>query len=143
MNDGRQKSSPPCIINEGTVFRKKDMLRALETLETVRFEQVVDGRMISAGQAIIAAVFASRGSATLLVNGYLYININSFDYVRFYINRTGQTVVELPSESMTLKLTAIEGEQSAPCRYERRAYGDDRYDEETFVLLDEESEEED
>ncbi len=143
MNDGRHKTPPPCIVNEGTVFRKKDMLRALETLETVRFEQIVDGRMISAGQAVIAGVFASRAAATLLVNGYLYLNINSFDYLRFFINMTGQTVVELPSETMTLKLTAIEGEQSAPCRYERRMYGDDRYDEETFVLLDEESEEED
>lgn len=143
MNDRRPKSPPPCIINEGTVFRKKDMLRTLETLETVRFEQVVDGQVISTGQAVIAGIFASRSSATLLVNAYLYVNINSFDYLRFYINREGQTVVELNGDATVLKLTAIEAETAPPCRLERRMYGDERYDEETFVLLEEESEEED
>lgn len=143
MSDRRPQSTPPCIINEGTVFRKKDMLRALETLDTVRFEQVVDGHMISCGQAVIAGIFASRASATLLVNAYLYLNINSFDYLRFYINPAGETMVELTSDAMMLRLTAVESEATPPCKLERRMYGEERYDEETYVLLDEESEEED
>lgn len=143
MSDDMPKSPPPCIINEGTVFRKKDMLRALETLDTIRYEQIVDSQTMSSGEATIAGIFASRHAATLLVNAFLYININSFDYLRFYLNGEGRTVVELAGDSMTLKLTAIEGEATPPCKLERRMYGDERYDEETFVLLDEESEEED
>lgn len=143
MSEGKPQSTPPCIINEGTVFRKKDMLRALETLDTIRFEQVVDGQMISCGRAVIAGIFASRSSATLLVNSYIYLNINSFDYLRFFIGRQGETVVELTSDSMMLRLTAVESEGTPPCKLERRMYGEERYDEETYVLLDEESEEED
>lgn len=139
MSEDTPKSVPPVIINEGTIFRKKDMLRTLETLDTIRYEQVVDGQMIACGQAVIAGIFASRNSATLLVNAYLYLNINSFDYLRFFINRSGETVVELSGESMMLRLTAVESEATPPCKLERRMYGEERYDEETYVLLEEES----
>jgi hypothetical protein len=133
----------PCIINEGTVLNKRDMLRALETLDCVAYTHIVEDQRISSGRAVVAQVFLSRDSATLLVNNCLFINVASFDYLRFSQDG-GRTVLSLVEGTSVLELIPNEdGEPKPPSRFARQMFPEDVFDEDTFVLMEEDSAPED
>jgi hypothetical protein len=132
----------PCFINEGTIYQKKDMLRALETLENVGYEYIVEGHVVRTGKGAICKVFASRNSATLIINNCVFINVLSFDYLNFRSEPTS-TEIELIEDDRTLRLVTIDEEVKAPeTNREMLASVDQFDDEETFALL-EDSEAED
>jgi len=141
LNDQPRNIPAPCIINEGTLVNKRDMLRVLETLDGVDYVHSVEGEIISAGQALVSQVFAGRTTATLLANNCLFINVNSFDYLRFW-QEDGRTLLELHQGTSVLRLTPLpeeESESSAPLN--RQIYAEPQFDEETFALLEEDDEE--
>lgn len=141
----KNKNWAPCFIKEGTIYHKKDMLRALETLENVEYKYIVDKQVVQEGQGAILKVFASRHSATLIINNCVFINVLSFDFLDFYSAANGSAVVELKSDASTLLLNAIDEEIKVP-RSDREilASVDQFDDEETFALLEEgEGDEED
>ena len=140
----KRKDSAPCFINEGTIYHKKDMLRALETLENLKYEYIVDGKTVRNGQGALLKVFASRHSATLVINNCIFVNVLSFDYLDFKSQADGKTVVELVDDGRTLRLETIEDEIKVPrSNREILASVDQFDDEETFALLEEGDEEED
>lgn len=140
----KRKDSAPCFINEGTIYHKKDMLRALETLENLKYEYVVDGKTVRNGQGALLKVFASRHSATLVINNCIFVNVLSFDYLNFKSQPGGGTVVDLVDDGRTLRLETIEEEIKVPrSNREILASVDQFDDEETFALLEEGDEEED
>ncbi len=140
----KRKDSAPCFINEGTIYHKKDMLRALETLENLKYEYVVDGKVVRRGQGALLKVFASRHSATLVINNCIFVNVLSFDYLNFKSRPGGRTVVELVDAGRTLRLETIDEEIKVPrANREILASVDQFDDEETFALLEEGDEEED
>jgi hypothetical protein len=99
-----KKATAPCIIGEGTLFNKRDMIRALETLENVKYSDLVDNKVVSKGEGIVIKVFASKENATLVVNEALFINVLSFKYLHFSSTRRGETVLELINDSRVLQL---------------------------------------
>lgn len=130
----------PCIINEGTIVNKRDILRVLETLDGVEYVYTVEGEPIAAGSALVTQVFASRTSATLLVNNCLFLNVNSFEYVRFWQEDT-TTKLELRLGTSVLTLTPIaEEEPDTPAPLQRQMFPEPTFDEETLVLLEEDTE---
>lgn len=140
----KRKDAAPCFINEGTIYQKKDMLRALETLENLKYEFIIDGKVVREGQGALLKVFASRHSATLIINNCIFINVLSFDYMNFKSEASGPTVVELVEESRVLKLESIDEEIKVPRPNREILASVDQFDdEETFALLEEGEGEED
>lgn len=140
----KRRDHAPCFINDGTIYQKKDMLRALETLENLRFQYIVDGEAIKEGQGSLLKVFASRHSATLIINSCVFINVLSFDYLDFKCQPDGHTVIELVEEGRILRLEGIDEDIKVPrANREILASVDQFDDEETFALLEEVDEDED
>jgi hypothetical protein len=77
------QSLAPCLISKGTVSHPRDMLRALETLENLDYRYVVTGELIEEGRAALVKLMADPDSATLIVNGCLFLNVSSFRYLDF------------------------------------------------------------
>lgn len=78
-----RQSLAPCLISKGTVSHPRDMLRALETLENLDYRYVVAGELIEEGNAALVKLMADPDSATLIVNGCLFLNVSSFRYLDF------------------------------------------------------------
>ncbi len=102
------KKQAPIIINEGTLVNKKDMIRALETLENVSYQYEVDEKIVSQGEGWIVKIFANKENATLIVNECIFINVFSFDYLKFFTNEKGLTTFALVGNGQTLKLISLE-----------------------------------
>lgn len=128
----------PCFVNEGTIFHKKDMLRALETFENLKYEYIVDGQVVQKGEGVLLKVFASRNSATLIINNCIFVNVLSFNYLNFKQLPNGQTAVELIEDSKALRIESTD-EEVRPARVNKEilASVDQFDDEETFALLEE------
>ena len=145
MNVSKNPNLAPCIINEGTIYHKKDMLRALETFEGLDYHYIVDGKTVASGSGDLIKVFASKNSATMIVNDSVFINVLSFSYLNFKRLDDSMTEVELIAESRSLKLISIDKESSSDrITKEIQPTIGQFADEETFALLEEnEAEDED
>lgn len=73
----------PCLIGRGTLSNFRDMLRALETLETLEYRFFVHGDLIDEGEAALVKLMVDSESATIVVNGCLFLNVASFRYLDF------------------------------------------------------------
>lgn len=133
---------PPCFVGEGTLVSKKDMMRALETLETVLYRYNVDDQAMSEGEGIVVRVFSSGESSTLILNGCIFINVLSFDYLNFYSNKIGSSTLELVARDRSLKLTPLdENNQTQPRN--TKTFLSSNFDDESYApLLEDFSEEE-
>ncbi|MCL4498629.1 MAG: hypothetical protein M1548_02700 [Actinobacteria bacterium] len=137
MSDSRISTPAPCIISEGTLINKKDMTRALETFENVKYVYSVDGGIISQGEGVIVKVFSSRETSTLIVNGCIFLNVLSFDYLRFSPHKKGLTKIELIEDTKTLKLVPLEEDSKKLIRSNRELLASSQlsFDEESPAQL--------
>jgi hypothetical protein len=99
----RQEPLAPCFIERGTLSEHIDMMRALDTVEALRFAQVVDGEPIAEGDATLVKLSADD-TATMLVNGCMFLNVASFRYLTFAATPDGGCRFELHREGMTLTI---------------------------------------
>ncbi len=137
MNAPRRHPTAPCIVNEGTLINKKDMMRALETLENVKYVYAIDGKIVSQGEGAVVKIFSSRETSTLIVNGCIFINVLSFDYLRFSPHKKGLTKIELVGDAQVLKLIPLEEDVKKLMRSNRDllASGQLGFDEESHAQL--------
>jgi len=104
--DHRQ-SLAPCLISKGTVSHPRDMLRALETLENLDYRYIVVGDVIEEGSASLVKLMADPESATLIVNGCLFLNVSSFRYVDFEQATEDRWRFVLHGDGSVLELTSV------------------------------------
>ena len=71
----------PCLIDQGLVVSKTDMLRLLNDLNRVRYIHSEEGQIVQQGEGIVVEAFAASQEATLVANQSLYLNVQSFDYL--------------------------------------------------------------
>lgn len=109
------KKKAPLIVKEGTVYRTLDIVRSLLTLDAVQYKYVVEGLVVSEGKGWIVRVFYSHDSASLVVNNCLFINVRSFDYLKFSHLDDNTVEMILISENSELKLQSL-GESIKPPR---------------------------
>lgn len=135
----------PCLIGEGTITEPRDMIRALETLEGLRYTYTVDGVVMAEGTAALVKLMADDESATLLVNGCLFLNTESFRYLTFSRpeEEGGEWVFELHGDGSLLRLVP---EDSVEPRTEERAAAarmmeNGGFDPASFARLDDEDDE--
>ena len=79
----RDHNLAPLLIGRGTLANPRDMLRALETLENLEYRFLAHGDVIEEGRAALVKLMADPESATLIVNGCLFLNVMSFRYLDF------------------------------------------------------------
>jgi hypothetical protein len=84
----RSEALAPCFIHSGTVSSHIDVMRALDTVEGFRFRQLVDGEVVAEGSATLVKLSADD-TATMLVNGCLFLNVASFRYLTFETTAEG------------------------------------------------------
>lgn len=143
MQNFQHGALAPCIVDDGILINKKDMRRALETLEAVKYSYIVDGKVISKGEGVVVKVFSSPDTSTLVVNGCLFLNTLSFNYVHFYSRENGPTTLELVEDSRVLQLIPTEEDNRKINRFNREIFATDRYDEETPAELFDEIDDDD
>lgn len=109
----------PCLIGRGTLANYRDMLRALETLESVKYRFSVHNDLMHEGEAQLVKLMADGESSTLIVNGCLFLNVASFRFLDFEQNEEAAWVFTMHGDGSTLELTALpetEDDESAATR---------------------------
>lgn len=133
----------PCLVGCGSLAGPRDMLRALETIDTVQYRYVVNGMPMHEGEAALVKLMADQESSTLIVNGCLFLNVASFRYLDFEQNAEGMWRFILHGDGSELELTALpetdeERERNRPhLLSEESAIGFD-----VLLAIDDEDEEE-
>ncbi len=131
----------PCFIGSGTLTNPRDMIRALETLEAVEYRYELDGDTISEGSATLVKLMYDTDSATLVLNGCLFLNAASFTYLDFATTEANRCVVTLHGDGTLLTLTAdAERDVVEVPRGQLRLLEDAAFDA-SFVLGDDEDDE--
>ncbi len=97
----------PCIIDTGIVVNKRDMLRILEDLGRVSYEEVVQGQIQRRGEGYVMEVYCDPVCATVVVNHTLYLNVNSFDYLELEAPEQGRPRLNLMLDGRVLCLTPL------------------------------------
>lgn len=96
----------PCLIGRGTTGNPRDMLRALETLENVEYRFSTHGELADEGSATLVKLMADHESATMVVNGCLFLNVLSFRYLDFEPAEEGRWRFVLHGDSLGLELVS-------------------------------------
>lgn len=143
MDTGRPLA--PCFVGTGTLSNFRDMLRALETLETVEYRFLAHGEVIDEGKAALVKLMADQESATMVVNGCLFLNVASFRYLDFSPTGEDQWGFVMHGDDTVLELVALpeeEGDDSEEPRRPRLLSQEEAPDFESLILLDEDDDEE-
>lgn len=132
----------PCFIGSGTISHPRDMIRALETLESLEFTYEVDGTVVSSGEATLVKLMADLESATMAVNGCLFLNVASFRYLDFETSESGRCVVRLFGDGTALVLTAIPDADTGVTTGQMRLIEDAEFGLSELVLAEDDEDEE-
>ena len=125
MTRNPHRGTAPLIVGEGTLVSKRDMIRALETLECVNFFDIVDKKVLSEGTGVVVKVFASKDSSTLIINGSIHVNVLTFDHLFFYPGEAGTSIVDLVQGTRTLRLIPREESSKLISRITEESYSYD------------------
>ncbi len=100
------RSLAPVFVGSGTLTNPRDMVRALETLESVDFKWEIDGEVLTEGEATLVKLMADSSSATIAVNGCVFLNVASFRFLDFETDEQGRATVCLHGDGTRLTLVA-------------------------------------
>jgi hypothetical protein len=100
----RPKREIQFIVNDGIVYSKKDIIRLLLDLGYVTYYEVKSDKVTNKGQGFIMRVCATSDDPTLFLNGKIYINVNSFDYLRVKNVKKFLSLYELHSQDRIMKI---------------------------------------
>jgi hypothetical protein len=104
----RQQSIPaPCIIDTGTIVNKDDIKRLLNDLSHVRYLHTIDNKIQSDGKGWVLEVFSDPYQSTLIANGNLYLNIQSFDCLQLSKSLEQDTCFDLIQDNRCLRLIPL------------------------------------
>jgi len=132
----------PCLIGTGTLTNPRDMIRALETLESLQYTYEIDGEPVSLGDATLVKLMADGESATIAVNGCLFLNVASFRYLDFEVDEDGFAVMRLYGDGTVLTLRADSDSASRVHRGQLRLMEEAALDLGTFVVTDDDEDDE-
>lgn len=132
---------PPLLVGDGTLTNPRDMVRALETIETFSYRYVVDGEELASGRATLVRIMLDDSSASTLVNGCCFLNVTSFVYLNFRTDAEGQAHFELFADGAVFEMTPLdEPELRSGQRQVIRLMDESVFEGSSFVSLDDEDE---
>ncbi|MBW6468386.1 MAG: hypothetical protein ACNA76_05035 [Anaerosomatales bacterium] len=132
----------PCFIGSGTISHPRDMIRALETLESLEFVYELDGVVISSGDATLVKLMADPDSATMAVNGCLFLNVASFRYLDFETDEEGRCTVRLYGDGSLLALRTAPDAEGGVTTGQMRLIEEAEFSLSELVLAEDEDEDE-
>lgn len=130
----------PCFIASGTIAHPRDMIRAVESLEHLEFVYRVDGSVISSGNVTLVRLMADPESATMAVNGCLFLNVASFRYLDFQTTEDGRCQIELHGDGTVLTLVTRSDSEAGGAPRQLRLLEDREFALSELVLADDEDE---
>jgi hypothetical protein len=101
------KLPAPCIVDRGTIVNKDDMKRLLKDLCHVRYIHIIDNHWQNEGKGWVLEVFDDPHQSTLIANGNLYINLQSFDCVQLHQSPTQEAYFDLLQDNRLLRLIPL------------------------------------
>lgn len=72
----------PCILDNGVVFHKRDIIRVLQSLDQVEYTEEIDGKEMLRRIGFIVEIFEDEQQATIFFNRRIHINVSSFEYLK-------------------------------------------------------------
>ncbi len=139
------RSLAPCLVGRGTVTGVRDMLRALETLENLEYRYLAHGEVIDEGRAALVKLMADPESATLIVNGCLFLNVMSFRYLDFEPSTAESWRFVLHGDASTLELVSLPETEESESENSKRPHllsEETLPDFESLILLDDDEDDE-
>ena len=120
------------------------MLRTLETLENLDYRYVVMGEEVDSGRAALVKLMADPDSATLVVNGCLFLNVASFRYLDFERGPLDNWAFSLHGDDSVLELVSVPETEDDPTLSKRPHLLSEEIvpDFESLLALDEDDEDE-
>jgi 7-keto-8-aminopelargonate synthetase-like enzyme len=104
----RPNSVPaPCIVETGIIVNQDDISRLLNDLSQVRYIHTIDFEVQNEGRGWLQEIFSDPYQSTLIANGNLYINLQSFDYLQLSQSSNLETYFDLIQENRQLRLIPI------------------------------------
>lgn len=97
----------PCIIDQGIVVNKDDMVRLLNTLSRVNYVHSLDHQVQSEGDGYVLEVFADPNQSTLVANHGLCLNVLSFDYLELKQSPNSESYFDLVQDNRVLRLIPL------------------------------------
>ena len=97
----------PCIVDEGIIANRKDMVKILRDLGHVRYAELRGEEVRATGEGIITNVCAHESAATVVANKRIYVNVNGFDFLRLTRVAGDLTAFDLVCEERTLRLEPL------------------------------------
>jgi hypothetical protein len=97
----------PCTIDSGIVVARDDIKRLLNDLGSVRYIHTLDGAIQSEGEGWLVEVFSHPTQATLVANGNIYLNLQSFDYLQLGRSETKEAYFDLIQDNRQLRLIPL------------------------------------
>ncbi len=114
FNSGKSKREIQFIVNNGIIYNKKDIMNLLWDLGHVNYFEVDGEKVINKGKGFIMRVSSNNEDPTLFLNGRIYINSNSFDYLKVRKVKESMTLYELFSDGRVIKLVPDMKKQMYP-----------------------------
>lgn len=97
----------PCIIENGIIYGVKDIYRIVRDMGHVSYAEIVNGEILTQGEAYIMSVVANPQSATVIANQRVYLNVCGFDYMRIATQQDGHVHFDLVHPYRTLRLMPV------------------------------------
>ena len=94
-----------CLVEQGIIYSKRDMIRILRDLDRVLYVDLIDNASVANGEGYVVEVYANSFDSTLVFNNRLHINVNSFDFLK--ITTQPDRLVELISGHRVIKLKPL------------------------------------
>ena len=94
-----------CLVEQGIIYSKRDMIRILRDLDRVNYTDLIDNLSVAYGEGYVVEVYANSFDSTLVFNNRLHINVNSFDFLK--ISSEPEKTVELISGHRIIKLKPL------------------------------------
>ena len=94
-----------CLVEQGIIYSKRDMIRILRDLDRVLYVDLIDNASVANGEGYVVEVYANGYDSTLVFNNRLHINVNSFDFLK--ITSQPDKLVELISGHRVMKLKPL------------------------------------
>ena len=105
MENKNNENQISCLVEQGIIYSKRDMVRILRDLDRVLYIDLIDNASVANGEGYVVAVYANGYDSTLVFNNRLHINVNSFDFLK--ISSEPEKIVELISGHRIIKLKPL------------------------------------
>jgi hypothetical protein len=100
-----------CFVNDGIIYQKKDMFRILSDLLFIKYEQFDSNGLKKVGEGRVFRVYNNINNSSVLMNGRIYLNVNSFEYLQIHTDSSSNTsFFELFTPDFSLRIYPLEAE---------------------------------